>query len=200
MGLFKSREQRRIEREMRIRAGVKSLERAIREQEKFTEDFIRSAQEARRIGDQQQYAFIRNSLKKTASVKRLLERQLLSVRSAMLIQKQAEASRQFAESMDIMSRAISRVFGELDLTRTQAQWERAVTQAGSIEQRMELFLESMEQAGATTTAAEGSLVTDEEIDRMINADVLAAEKAELARLDELENEISRELGSAKQRD
>ncbi len=35
---------------------------------------------------------------------------------------------------------------------------------------------------------------------MINADVLAEEKAELTKLDDLESEIAKELGGAKQKD
>lgn len=202
MGLFKSKEERRIEREMRIRAGIRAIERSIRQQEKFAEDFIRNAQHARRIGDEQQYQFIRSALKKTAAVKRMLERQLLAIKNAMLIQQQAQASQQFAEAMQLMAREISRVFGELDLTRTQAEWQRAVLQAGSIEQRMEIFLDAMEQsaaAGATASAGEET-ISDEEIDRMIQADMLAQEKAELAKLDELESEIARELGATRQKD
>jgi hypothetical protein len=120
----------------------------------------------------------------------------------MLIQQQAQASQQFAESMNLMAQEIGRVFGELDLTQTQAQWERAVAQAGSIEERMELFLDSMEQSAisGTPTAARQDLVSDEEIDRMIQADVLAAEKGELSKLDQLESEIARELGASKQKD
>ena len=104
--------------------------------------------------------------------------------------------------MNLMSQEIGRIFGEMDLTRTQAQWEKAVAQAGSMEERMELFLESMEQAaisGSGTTGKE-ELVSDDEIDRMIQADVLAAEKTELGKLDQLESEIAKELGVAKQKD
>ena len=67
---------------------------------------------------------------------------------------------------------------------------------------MELFLDSMEQnaiAGAAPTARE-ELVSDEEIDRMIQADVLASEKQELGKLDQLDSEIAKELGAAKQKD
>jgi hypothetical protein len=202
MGLFKSKDERRVEREMKIRQGMRSIEKSIRQQEKFSEDFIRNARHARQIGDEGQYQFIRSALKKTAAVKKMLERQLLAIRNAMLIQQQAAASQQFAESMTLMAREIGRVFGEMDLTKTQAQWERAVAQAGSMEERMEIFLDSMEQsaiAGGTTTAKE-ELVTDDEIDRMISADVLAAEKSELSKLDELESEIAKELGATKQRD
>jgi hypothetical protein len=200
MGLFKSKDERRIEREMRIRSGMRAIEKSIRQQEKFSEDFIKNAQHARRIGDDQQYAFIRGALKKTAAVKKMLERQLLSIKNAMLIQQQAAASQQFAESMSLMAVEIGRTFGEMDLTRTQAQWERAVAQAGSMEERMEVFLDSMEQGAGAGVSAREELVSDEEIDRMISADVLAQEKGELGKLDELESEIARELGATKQKD
>jgi hypothetical protein len=120
----------------------------------------------------------------------------------MLIQQQAQASQQFAESMTVMAQEIGRVFGEMDLTKTQADWERAVAQAGSIEERMEVFLDSMEQSaisGSNITAKE-ELVSDDEIDRMIQADVLAQEKQELGKLDQLESEIAKELGATKQKD
>jgi hypothetical protein len=203
MGLFKSKEERRIEREMKIRGGLRSIEKSIRQQEKFAADFIKNAQHARKIGDENQYQFIRGALKKTAAVKKMLERQLLAIKNAMLIQQQAQASQEFAQSMNLMAQEISRVFGEMDLTQTQAQWERAVAQAGSMEERMEVFLDSMESAAVSGAAATGTredIVTDDEIDRMIQADVLAAERTELGKLDELESEIAKELGATKQKD
>ena len=201
MGLFKSKDERRIEREMKIKAGMRSIERSIRQQEKFTEDFIKNARHAKQIGDNGQYLFIRSALKKTAAVRKMLERQLLAMKNAMLIQQQAAASQQFAESMNIMAKQIGDIFGEMDLTKTQAQWEKAVNQAGTMEERMELFLDSMQDSaisGASATARE-DLVTDDEIDRMINAELIASEKQELSKLDELESEIAKELG-AKQKD
>ncbi|HEV2292645.1 MAG TPA: hypothetical protein VGR35_02245 [Tepidisphaeraceae bacterium] len=203
MGLFKSKDERRIEREMKIRGGMRAIERSIRQQEKFADDFIKNARRAKQIGDEGQYQFIRNALKKTAAVKKMLERQLLAIKNAMLIQQQAAASQQFAESMTLMAREIGRTFGEMDLTKTQAQWEKAVAQAGSMEERMEVFLDSMEQSaisGASSTGTREDLVTDDEIDRMINAEVLASEKQELSKLDELESEIAKELGATKQKD
>jgi len=202
MGLFKSKDERRIEREMKIKGGMRSIERSIRQQQKFQEDFIRNARHAKQIGDNGQYLFVRSALKKTAAVKKMLERQLLAIKNAMLIQQQAQASAQFAESMNLMAGEIGRIFGEMDLTRTQAQWEKAVAQAGSMEERMEIFLDSMEDAArsGTVAGAKDELVSDDEIDRMINAEVLASERAELGKLDELESEIAKELGTAKQKD
>jgi hypothetical protein len=56
-------------------------------------------------------------------------------------------------------------------------------------------------AGASgATATNNTLVSDDEIDRMIQADVLAGEKAELGKLDALESEIAKELGATRQKD
>ena len=67
---------------------------------------------------------------------------------------------------------------------------------------MEVFLDSMEQFAISSSTATGKeeLVTDDEIDRMIAADVLASEKTELGKLDQLESEIAKELGTGKQKD
>ena len=201
MGLFKSKEERRIEREMIIRRGVKSIERSINEQQKFAESFIKNAQRAKKVGDDQQYNFIREQLKKTTSIKRMLERQLVAINSAMIIQKQATASAQFAESMGVLAEEIGKTFGELDLTKTQAQWEKAVTQSQSIEERMGLFLDSMETGmGQGSAAPTSATVSDDEIDRMIEADVLAQETSELGKLDQLESEIEKELARSRTKD
>src|ERR1700750_2038132 len=116
MGLFKSKDERRIEREMKIRQGLRSIEKSIRQQEKFSEDFIKNAQHAQKIGDKNQYQFICNALKRTAAVKKMLERQLLVMKNAVVMDQQARASQQFAESMNLMASEIGRIFGEMDLT------------------------------------------------------------------------------------
>ena len=123
MALFKSNEERRIERDIKIRQGVRRIEKAIREQAKFADEFVRNARRAKQIGDLSQYNFIRNSLKKTATMRRVLERQLISVKNALLIKRQAEASADFAGAMGMMAVEIGKLFGETDLIKTQAVCE-----------------------------------------------------------------------------
>ena len=95
-----------------------------------------------------------------------------------------------------------RIAVQIQPDHVDGRFLRAVAQAGSMEERMELFLDSMEDATRSGTAAttREDLVTDDEIDRMINAEVLASEKAELSKLDDLESQIAKELGAVKQKD
>ncbi|MCP4592152.1 MAG: hypothetical protein GY842_15565 [bacterium] len=191
MGLFKSDEERRIERDMKVRQGVRRIEKSIREQGKFTEEFIRNAQQAKRIGDNAQYNFIRNSLKKTATIKRMLERQLLSMKNAMLIRKQAEASADFAQAMGMMAAEIGKLFGETDLVKTQAAWEKAMVQSQSMEERMGMFLDAVEDIASEDAelSSASEVVSDEEIDRMIEAETEAEHQQELNRLSGLRAEL-----------
>jgi len=190
MALFKSSEERRIEREMKIRQGIRRIERAIREQGKFTDEFVRNAQRARSIGDQNQYAFIRNSLKKTMTIRKVLERQLLAVKNALLIKRQAEASADFTQAMGLMAVEIGKLFGETDLVKTQADWEKAMMQSQTMEERMTMFLESIEDIAAQDVqAAPAEAVSDEEIDRMIEAEGQAEHAKELGKIADLRAEL-----------
>ena len=190
MGLFKSAEERRIERDIKIRQGIRRIEKSIREQGKFTDEFIGNAQRAKQIGDMSQYRFIRNSLKKTATIKRMLERQLLSVKSALIIKRQAEASADFAQSMGMMAAEIGKLFGETDLVKTQGDWEKAMVQSQTMEERMAMFLDSVEDIAAQDVETSASdVITDDEIDRMIEAEAEAVHQKELGKLASLRAEL-----------
>ncbi|MCH7840318.1 MAG: hypothetical protein IID38_08810 [Planctomycetes bacterium] len=191
MALFKSAEERSVERDIKIRQGVRRIEKSIREQGKFQDEFIRNARSAKQIGDTAQYNFIRNSLKKTATIRRMLERQLLSVKNALLIKRQAEASADFAKSMSIMAAEIGRLFGETDLVKTQAEWEKAMVQSQTMEERMGMFLDTVEDIAAQDmeVSAAGEAVSDEDIDRLIEAEAEAEHQKELAKLTGLRAEL-----------
>ena len=192
MALFKSAEERRIERDIKIRQGIRRIEKSIREQGKFQDEFIRNAQHAKKIGDTSQYQFIRNSLKKTALIRKMLERQLLSVKNALLIKRQAEASADFAQSMSIMAAEIGRLFGETDLVKTQADWEKAMVQSKTMEERMEMFLDTVEDVAAEDMemSKAGEVITEDEIDRMIDAETEAEHQRELGKLAGLRAELN----------
>jgi len=191
MALFKSAEERRIERDIKIRHGVRRIEKSIREQGKFQDEFIRNAQQAKKIGDQSQYTFIRNSLKKTATIRKMLERQLLSVKNALLIKRQAEASADFAKSMGLMALEIGKLFGETDLVKTQADWEKAMVQSQTMEERMNMFLDTVEDVAAQDVemSAASEVVSDAEIDRLIEAETEAEHQQELDKLSALRAEL-----------
>src|SRR5207244_3570494 len=158
---------------------------------KFTDEFVKNARNAKQIGDNASYLFIRNSLKKTATIKKLLERQLLAVKNALLIKRQAEASADFAGAMATMAREVSQLYGQTDRVKTQMDWEKAMMQSQSMEERMQMFLDSIEQgAAADVSATPAEAISDEEIDRMIAAEDQVAAAKEQQQMSALRAELN----------
>lgn len=201
MGLFKSKEERRLERDIKIRQGIRRIEKAIAEQNKFSDEFVKNARHAKQIGDMASYQFVRNSLKKTATIRKILERQLLAVKNALLIKRQAEASADFATAMGMMAAEVSKLYGDTDLVKTQMDWEKAMMQSQSMEERMDMFLDSIEEgASADVSAAATEAITDEEIDRMIEAEEQVEDAREAQQMSALRAELAELKGEEKDKE
>ena len=178
MGMFKSKEEKRIERDIEVRKGVNSLKRNIRDLAKHEVSYIAKAKKARKIGDQSQYDFLKRQLKKTAGQRRMRERQLLSIETAVQIKNQAESDADFA--------------------KTQKNFEKAMMQADTLQQQMEIFLEmTQEHVMSGEVEGEDQVVSDAEIDKMLDEEVVHEEGGSVDKdiekgLKDIQDELDRE--------
>lgn len=198
MGIFKSKEERRIARDMEIKKGIQRIRRQMKELQKSEEEWLEKARKAARMGAGDQLAFVRKSLKATTFQRRMMERQLLTIEAAFQMKNQAESFSVFAESMGVVSKSINEIYKSTDLEATQKNFEHAMTQADTMSQRMDLFLDMSKDSLFETDSVGGEqLVTDDEIDQMIGVD--PADRRKLTR-EELDREIARELGEDVEKD
>jgi hypothetical protein len=178
MSLFKSKEERRIERNIQVRKAVTQIRRQITANEKHEADYIVKAKRAKKLGWNNQYEFLKKAIKKTATVKVQLERQLLALESAAQIKEQAEGHFEFASAMNGLSKSISEVFGATDMAKTQVNFEKAMSQAQNLEERMDTFLEmTSDSMFGYEGSSEGELVKDDDIDKMLEEEVSHEERA-----------------------
>ncbi|MCC7508873.1 MAG: hypothetical protein IT464_05830 [Planctomycetes bacterium] len=192
MGIFKSKEERRIARDMEIKKGIQRMKRQVRELNKSEEEWLEKARKAGRMGANDQLAFIRKSLKATTAQRRMLERQMLTIEAAYQMKNQAESFAVFAESMGVVSKSINEIYKTTDLESTQRNFEHAMMQAETMGQRMDLFLDMTKESLFEADSATGeTLVTDAEIDQMIG--VSTDDRKKKSR-EELDRDIARELG------
>jgi hypothetical protein len=198
MGMFKSKEEKRIERDIEVRKGVNSLKRNIRDLAKHEFSYIAKAKKAKKIGDQSQYDFLKRQLKKTAGQRRMRERQLLSIETAVQIKNQAESDADFAKSMGAVAKAVSEVYGSVDFAKTQKNFEKAMMQADTLQQQMEIFLEmTQEHVMSGEVEGEDQVVSDAEIDKMLDEEVVHEEGGALDKdiekgLKDIQDELDRE--------
>ena len=178
MGIFKSREEKKIERDIEVRKGLNALKRNIRSLQKDEKSFIDKAKRARKIDDKDQYAFLKQMLRKTYTQRRMRERQLLSIETALQIKNQAESDADFAKAMGSVAKSISEVYGQVDYAKTQKNFEKAMMQAETLQQQMEVFLDMTHEHIMTgSMEGEDELVSDGDIARMLDEEVEREEGA-----------------------
>ena len=177
MGLFKSKEEKRIEWTIEVRKGLARIKRQVKNLEKNERAYIEKAKRAKGMGADDQFEFLKKTLKKTAVQRRMLERQLLNLETAAQIKDQVEANASFAQSMNAVSKAISQQFASVNLTKTQAQFEKAMAQAETMEERISLFMDMSSESMLGYEGDAEELVADSEIDRMLTEEAAGEESA-----------------------
>lgn len=176
MGVFKSKEEKRMERTMEIKRGVAEIKRNIKKLHQHERDWLVKARRARKMSDKDQFEFLKKQLKKTAVQKRLRERQLLSLETALQIKNQAEADVEFAESMNSMSKAMMELYGSVNMGKIQMNFQKAMNQAETMKERMDIFLDAINESFTSDVEGADDLVSDKEIDRLIEEEVVHEEK------------------------
>ncbi len=189
MALFKSKEERRIERNIQVRRAMTQIRRQIAANAKHEAEYIDKAKRARKLGWNNQYEFLKKAVKKTATIRVRLERQLLALESAMQVKEQAEGQFEFASAMNSLSKAIAEVFGATNMARTQVNFEKAMSKAESLEERLDAFLEMTgESMFDYEGSTEGELVSDGDIEKMLEEEVSHEEGGDIDK--EIEKDIT----------
>jgi hypothetical protein len=194
MALFKSKETRRIERELKIRKGLNHIRKQVTSLQRNEEEYLTKARRAKQLGDENQYRFIRNAFKQTYTQRLTMERQLLTIETAVQIKNQAESHARFAEAINAVSMSISELFGATDLAKTQAKFEEAMMKAQTMEERMELFLDmSSDSMFMAAPSGAADIVNDEDVDKLIEATSKDEEEQISRRIREGIKDIEREI-------
>jgi len=196
MGLFKSKAERRIERNIQVQKTLGMFAGQIKKLKQQEEGYIRSAREALRSSAAQQVNLAKKALKATLLQRRRLEQQMLTLKIAAQMKDQAEAHAEFAKGLRAASRAIADAFGATDFTQAQKDFEMAMGKAQSMEQRVDLFLASSSETMLGESINADEAVSDSEIDNLIEGEAAAAEQnldADIdAGLKAVQNELSKE--------
>ena len=199
MSLFKSKEERRIERELEIKRGVQRMNKQVRKLEKDEKDFLKKAKRAKQLGDATQLNFLKANLKRTAANRRMMERQILNLETFNQLKDQAEAQADFARSLQIVSQSIGEAYGSVNIAEIQKNCEKAVGQYESMQSMMEMFMEqSTESMTSVSESQADGLVSDEEIDKLIDEQIVSEEgKAVEGSLEEKTKDILSRLEKEK---
>ncbi len=100
--------------------------------------------------------------------------------------------------MGAVAKAVSEVYGSVDFAKTQKNFEKAMMQAETLQQQMEIFLEmTQEHVMSGEVEGEDQVVSDAEIDKMLDEEVVHEEGGSVDKdiekgLKDIQDELDRE--------
>jgi len=200
MSLFKSREERRLERELEIKRGIQKMRGQIRKLEKDEKGFLSKAKRAKQLGDTTQLNFIKATLKRTAANRRMMERQILNIETFNQLKDQAEAQADFARSLQTVAQSVGEAYGSVNIVEIQKNCEKAIGQYESMQSIMEMIMESTTESMTNLeNATADDIVSDDEIDKLIDAQIVSEEgKAVEGSLEEKTKDVLSRLEKEKE--
>ncbi|HZU98184.1 MAG TPA: hypothetical protein VFF73_15880 [Planctomycetota bacterium] len=200
MSLFKSKEERRLERELEIKRNIQKMRKQVRSLEKDEKGWLLKAKRAKQLGDSTQLNFLKANLKRTAANRRLMERQILNIETFNQLKDQAEAQADFARSLQTVAQSIGEAYGSVNIVEIQKNCEKAIGQYESMQQMMEMFMESSTESMTNLEGATSDdVVSDEEIEKLIDEQIVSEEgKAVEGSLEEKTKDILSRLEKEKE--
>ncbi|HIH03635.1 MAG TPA: hypothetical protein HA263_07250 [Methanoregulaceae archaeon] len=193
MKLFKTQEERRIERNIQVQKTLGLFASRIKKLRKEEQGYLNAALEAKRVGGAQQLELAKRAIKETLAQRRRLDHQLLTLKIAVQMKEQAESQASFAQALQNVSRTIADMFTSTNMVEVQKQFEMAMAKARSVEERVDLFLSNASTTMFGESLQADEIVTDAEIDRLIESEAAEAESSMDAQIDAGIDEIRREL-------
>ena len=197
-GLFKSRQQRQLERDMAIQNVVDLHKRRIRDLNKHERGYCEKAIRAKRQGDKVNYDKLARMLVQTINERRRVESALLTFEALVQTKDKIESYGQFAKGLQAATKSISAVFRNVDLSKTVTELNLAMARAKQMDRTMTMVLDRV-----SDSAIVGEYEGDEEAVDIQQIDSMLSERAQIeegqvdGKIDEMLNQIENQLKKEK---
>lgn len=187
MGLFKSKEQKQMERKLLIKKSMNELAKRIESLKKQEEKYVAMARTAMREELPDQAALAREALRATMSERKRTYKMLLTAEVIAQMKDTALMTKEFLSAVQVLSVDIANA-ASIKTNDIQLQINKAM---GKVSEQTEFLEETMtETQDIITTISDrpGDVITDEDLDKIIYGQ--SSEQKITSNTDNLEDEIA----------
>lgn len=197
MGLFRSKEQKEIQKKMLIKKTIASMNRQIDKLEEQKKVFIETAKTAKMKNLEPQFNLALSGYKMTVQQQRRAQEMLLNFQITAQMRDVTMMTTEFLRSMSKMSKEMTKLADAKEFEKIQAQFETAIdaveTQTEQMDTFMEMSQESFAQAGK---AKDGNDLSREDfeqyIDESMSGDTVSNDDID-AEIEKLKKKIEEEV-------
>lgn len=190
MALFKSKQEKEIEKKMLIKRTINAMNKQINTLEEQKKVFVEKAKTAKKNGLDAQYNLALTGYKMTLLQQKRAQEMLLNFEITSQMKDMTMMTKEFLGGMSVLSKEMAKLADEKEFIKVQKQFELAMGNAERQAEQMDMFMETSQD---TFKSAQGSTdsIDDKEIKELIDRQ---------AEMDELDDDaIDKELEALKKK-
>lgn len=194
MGLFKSKEEKELEKKRLIKRTVYNMNKQIDALEEQKKMFVQKAVQAKKQGLEAQYNLALTGYKMTLLQQRRAQEMLLNFEITSQMKDMSLMTKQFLGGMSVLSKEMARLADEKEFLEVQRQFDIAMGKAEKQAEQMDLFMETSQDSFASAAKSAGT--DDGEIEKMIEEQAGRGEFSDESvdrEIEELKKKISEQL-------
>lgn len=168
MGLFKSKQQKEIEKKMLIKRTINTMNKQINRLEEQKQVFIDAAKRAKMKNLDAQFNLALSGYKMTVQQQKRAQEMLLNFEITAQMKDVTMMTSEFLRGMSDISKEMSKLADAKEFTKIQAQFEEAMlaveTQTDQMDNFMQMSQETFYNAGKDK---DGNTMSDKELEKFI---------------------------------
>lgn len=197
MAIFKSRQEKEIEKKMLVKRTINTMNKQINALEEQKKVFVEKAKTAKKNGLEAQYNLALTGYKMTLLQQKRAQEMLLNFEITSQMKDMTMMTKEFLGGMSVLSKEMARLADEKEFIKVQKQFELAMGNAERQAEQMDMFMETSQD---TFKSAQGSTdsIDDKEIKEMIDRQAGLDEFGDDAidkELEELQKENERRISA-----
>ena len=186
MALFKSKQEKEIEKKMLIKRTINTMNKQINTLEEQKKVFVEKAKTAKKNGLDAQYNLALTGYKMTLLQQKRAQEMLLNFEITSQMKDMTMMTKEFLGGMSVLSKEMAKLADEKEFIKVQKQFELAMGNAERQAEQMDMFMETFKSAQGSTDS-----IDDKEIKELIDRQ---------AEMDELDDDaIDKELEALKKK-
>lgn len=174
MALFKSKHTKSIEKKMHVRKTLNTMKKHIAQLEDQKNVYINAAKTARKKDLPMQYNLAISGLKMTISQQKKAYEMLLNFEITSQMKDMSLMTSEFLKGMGVLSKEMARLTNNKEFEKVQKMFEIAMSGVEMQTEKMDMFLD-MNQTTFANHSVDGNRISDEEISKLIDDDVISDE-------------------------
>ena len=174
--LFKSKRNREIERDVRIKQSLLKQKQAVAKLEKHEREYMEKALQAKRNGDTANFRRLCAMAAKTANFKHGIQSFLLHFETMMQTRDMAQTLQQFAGGAKEITRSISEAFAGINVAEMFQDFDTAIAQSSELETVMSTVLDKISSVEPDSFESGGG-ISAEDVERTLNEKAALEDKS-----------------------